>query len=1534
MSKFLLNFFKTIYFKIETYKSKSAYINKILIQLLFIFLLSYFPLQAQYFLITSLNNFNPQKNELSFVCFDSSYKNMDFSESSLKMSIDGANVSIDSVLYFNSKSNNEVSIFIAIEYSEAINDTDIKFINQLLDFYSQYEFLLNCELTVALFSNYPIIIKNPNQNDRTLIQDIHRLKIYPKPNIDNCFNSSYFQHFITDAKYPKQFLIISKSQFDYNSSNIITVLKNNQIKFSNIILPNGITSSFSDIVNSIGGHIYGIDSNLDKIKNISFYNFFNENYYKIFYHYNFCPGEHSINLSADSLSDSLNFITTPNEVADISPKCNYINFGKVDTGRTVIKEMTFIIKNAEFYIKGIECSNPNFQILQDYNDKIIKKDSILKIPIQYRCKDTLFNQSEITIQGKNCQVYKFFAFAGEKPKNYNIPAHFVSPNQNDTNHNDILFSNEIYYLKWTGPYFDDSLWLEYRLKGDSQWHTISKIASNNCYAFAVPDFNDTLIQFRISISKPTWISEKVVQLVGHKSNITDICWSPDNSELISSSEDGKIYLWNTSTGKLIKALFQSQLNVISGIDLSNDGKYIAIAANDSIVKICNKDNEILYKELHCSELINKVKFSNDGKKAIGVSNVGNIFLWDINSGSLLCSNYSQSPVINVLAINPTRNVFATVSKDGSIILWNSLNGNFIKTLYSSNYEIYDFKWSPSGTFFLFTGNDTKLKIFDIDQNKIIQTIFEKEKPIRAGEWSATYPYIMTSNGSSIDLWNIDDAAYQKQYDQHLSNVYRINSSHSSSKIASVDNSHTIQIWSIDDFPFEKPQIIFDSSSFVRVVNKKFITPDLTLPLCQVGDTIYLFYDNYVQNLTNKIDNNPFSIFLQIDSIFQPTHNPSYNIQSRQFPFFMDYNNDAPIALTFTPQTNYDFATTISTTSALKTINSNVQVSILGECINKKAYFIDFGNVQLGNYKDTLFYLFQNISSQNISLDSIRFFYDSSFSIISPTIPVKINRMGGVFVPNFRFRPNKIGYCSALAIFYFNNSIKLTCNFSGYSIGPKLQAPSEFYFDTLICDESEIKSIPLYNSGNSILNIKNITIENDSENNFKLLTNKTFEILPNETKNIDIEFKSNKPGNFAALIKISTNLQFSLDSITYINLFSTKETILLDTLTNSIFYNPLNDSDRIQKIINIKNIGSIQSNFQIIKEPTWFEIDSVIYAYPISSIYCTFIGGANQSEYLDSILIKDECDKIYKIDLQALINSKIAILKIADSIDLGIIMCPGQVDKNIQIENLGDTTLLLTNFSFLKTSNFSIKSNLPINIPPNQNYDIIVAFESTADGNYNDTLVIESNAHNSDKGIIKIPIQVEVNSIKYEISNEVFDFDTLLINQKDTLIFYIKNYSSFPINLAMISSNPNYVLSNTSPMIPEKDSLQISIIYNGNTKAGGDAGKIIIRDTCGNEIEILTNTYIIPEKDIYSISLLKPNPTNDISHIEIISNKSIFYEIKIYNLQGKLVNEYPRVDNFTGSVSIPLNTQEIAIGVYIVEITTSKERTIRKLIKLK
>jgi hypothetical protein len=172
---------------------------------------------------------------------------------------------------------------------------------------------------------------------------------------------------------------------------------------------------------------------------------------------------------------------------------------------------------------------------------------------------------------------------------------------------------------------------------------------------------------------------------------------------------------------------------------------------------------------------------------------------------------------------------------------------------------------------------------------------------------------LNSLDSNINVWNTADSKFQKQYNQHISNVYRINAAHSSPEIASVDNSHTIQIWSMDDFPFSRPKILLDSTDFIQIINKKFTTPDLVLPMCQVDDTLYLYYNSFVQNQTKKFENDSNSdnsIFLQIDSIYQPVNNPSYFVNASPIPFFLNFDETAPIGLTFQPQTNYDFSTTI------------------------------------------------------------------------------------------------------------------------------------------------------------------------------------------------------------------------------------------------------------------------------------------------------------------------------------------------------------------------------------------------------------------------------------------------------------------------------------------------------------------------------------------------------------------------------------------------------------------------------------------------
>jgi len=284
--------------------------------------------------------------------------------------------------------------------------------------------------------------------------------------------------------------------------------------------------------------------------------------------------------------------------------------------------------------------------------------------------------------------------------------------------------------------------------------------------------------------------------------------------------------------------------------------------------------------------------------------------------------------------------------------------------------------------------------------------------------------------------------------------------------------------------------------------------------------------------------------------------------------------------------------------------------------------------------------------------------------------------------------------------------------------------------------------------------------------------------------------------------------------------------------------------------------------------------------------------------------------------------------------MGIFLCPGINERKIKLENEGDTTLVINNIILDKKLYFSIVSDFPIIIEPKKFYDLSLFFEGQEDGYFYDTLIIESNAFNSENGFIYIPIFAEKNSIKYNISNDVLDFDTLLINQSDTLSFYIINENPFPLKLDLSSTNPNFYISNTSYVIPVNDSARITVEYRGSSITGYDNGQIIIIDTCNNQKIIQTRAFLIEDKDIYSISLLKPNPTDEIAYIEIISNRIISYEIRIFDLNGKLISQFPRVDNFQGNIKFPLNTRNIAQGVYIVEIATSKERTIRKLIKLK
>lgn len=140
--------------------------------------------------------------------------------------------------------------------------------------------------------------------------------------------------------------------------------------------------------------------------------------------------------------------------------------------------------------------------------------------------------------------------------------------------------------------------------------------------------------------------KKVKSIENPDASITDMCFSSDGKQLITSDRNGYIYMRDTNTLKVVKKFFHNseRSNALS-VAISPDGKYIASGGTiDKIIKLWDVKTGKLLKELkgHTS-VIYSLQFSTDSTKLLSASgkcdelNITDdkIKLWDISSGKVI-----------------------------------------------------------------------------------------------------------------------------------------------------------------------------------------------------------------------------------------------------------------------------------------------------------------------------------------------------------------------------------------------------------------------------------------------------------------------------------------------------------------------------------------------------------------------------------------------------------------------------------------------------------------------------------------------------------------------------------------------------------------------------------------------------------------------------------------------------------------------------------------------------------------------------------
>ncbi len=265
--------------------------------------------------------------------------------------------------------------------------------------------------------------------------------------------------------------------------------------------------------------------------------------------------------------------------------------------------------------------------------------------------------------------------------------------------------------KYTGIQNQNDSGLDYDL--GSYWeHYIAKYIKYNSSQLLD---GATLFVGKTGTKARAWNLQKgsiVMEYIGHDKGIT--AFETINAELIATGGgDGKIIVWERSTGKAIKTI-KAHRQPVFDLDLSNDGTKLVSTSWDGVIAIWDTESWERYKyKYHESVSAYQTAFSaNDAYVIVGLLDK-TLKLLEVETMEYVRDFVGHTD--NVTDIFSKDNYFVTSGWDGQVIKWDFRSG-LIDQRIKTSAPVFDMDTDPDGNIY-FGGANRKINKLDRNWNR-------------------------------------------------------------------------------------------------------------------------------------------------------------------------------------------------------------------------------------------------------------------------------------------------------------------------------------------------------------------------------------------------------------------------------------------------------------------------------------------------------------------------------------------------------------------------------------------------------------------------------------------------------------------------------------------------------------------------------------------------------------------------------------------------------------------------------------------------
>ncbi|GIJ90841.1 hypothetical protein Asppvi_009805 [Aspergillus pseudoviridinutans] len=223
----------------------------------------------------------------------------------------------------------------------------------------------------------------------------------------------------------------------------------------------------------------------------------------------------------------------------------------------------------------------------------------------------------------------------------------------------------------------------------------------------------------------------------HARRITQLAFAPDDTKLLSSSEDATVRVWDVASGET-EQILQGHSDAVDGVAFFPDGRRVASGSMDWTARVWNialEQEKRTSTQTAVRHVLGMAICLETSMVAAGFNN-GSLEVWDVEAGKMQQQLLEpQGYPLKAMAFSPDGTMLAAGNDYGEITLWSTADGKQRKGFRADREAVEILAFSHDGRMVASASieatqgsfNNSLIKIWDINQGKLKETLLHPDE---------------------------------------------------------------------------------------------------------------------------------------------------------------------------------------------------------------------------------------------------------------------------------------------------------------------------------------------------------------------------------------------------------------------------------------------------------------------------------------------------------------------------------------------------------------------------------------------------------------------------------------------------------------------------------------------------------------------------------------------------------------------------------------------------------------------------------------